>query len=161
MHSQSAVAPGRQLRSLLRHAGRAPVVAACWGFALSNTWLHTGHAPPQVRRRLLHPHNQLLASTYNSLAVFLSAAERWVTAAAAWGRFVEIMEAAFPPNSLVLAHQYMKHGSMLHQAVDPVPALRLQHKSARILELHYGDPMMGYEENVRLSDAVPTLDQLK
>ena len=116
--------------------------------------------PPQVGRRLLHPHNRMLGATYHSLARFLVGLERWVAAAAAFGRSVEIMEATFPPNSLLVAHQCMQHAELLDNAVDPVRALRLRHKWARILELHYGDIMMEYEEGMRLSDAVPTLDQL-
>jgi len=113
-----------------------------------------------VRRRLLHPHNQLLGATYHSLARVLADLERWVAAAAAFGRSVEIMEAAFPPNSLLVAHQYMQHAELLGRTVEPAAALRVQHRWARVLELHYGDPMMEYEEGMRLSDAVPTLDQL-
>ena len=109
---------------------------------------------------MLHPHNRLLGATYNTLAKFLVDLERWVAAAAAFGRSVESMEATFPPNDLLVAHQYMQHAGLLHKAVEPAAALRLQHRWARVLELHYDDPMMEYEEGMRLSAAIPTLDQL-
>jgi len=114
----------------------------------------------QVRRRLLHPHNQLLGATYHGLARVLADLERWVAAAAAFGRSVESMEATFPPNDLLVAQQHRQHAELLDKAVEPAAALRLRHRWARVLELHYGDPMMEYEEGMRLSDAVPTLDQL-
>ena len=93
-----------------------------------------------MRRRLLHPHNELLGATYNSLAEMLACVERWVAAAAACGRSVEILEAAYPADSVVVAHQRQKHASMVMQAGDEATAVKLYHKVARVFTLHYGSP---------------------
>ena len=100
----------------------------------------------QVRRRLLHAHNQLLGATHSSLSEMLSFVERWSASAAACGRSVEILEAAYPPGSLVVALQEMKHASLIRQSGDHVTSERLMDKAARVLMLHYGDPGYGLDD---------------
>ena len=97
--------------------------------------------PSQVRRRLLHPHNGLLGATYNALATVLANLQppRWAAAAVAAGRSVEILEAAYPANSLVVAYQLQTHASMVQAAVSEDAGDQIYHKMAHILKLHYGD----------------------
>ena len=124
------------LLSLLPHASVLP----------SSVLLHVNRirsAPSQVRRRLLHTHNGLLGATYNGLATMLANLQppRWAAAAAAAGRSVEILEAAYPPNSLVIAHQQQTQASMVQQAGDEDAGDQIYHKMAHVFKLHYGDVM--------------------
>ena len=105
-------------------------------------WHHISYVacPPQVRRRLLHPHNALLGATYDALATVLAHLQppRWAAAVAACGRSVEILEAAYPLHSLVVAHQMQTHASMLQAAGDEDAADEIYHKTAHVFQLHYG-----------------------
>ena len=95
----------------------------------------------------MRPHNQLLGATYDSLAEMLAYIERWVAAAAACGRSVEILEAAYPADSVVVAHQRQKHASSVMQAGDEATAVKLYHDVARVLTLHYGSAGSEEAEN--------------
>ena len=101
--------------------------------------------PHQARQRLLHPHNELLGATHNTLADILASTGRWSAAAAACGCSVTALDAVFPTGSLVVAHQRQKHATLLRRAGEHTAAMQLEAELLRVLELHYGSEGKAYD----------------
>ena len=93
----------------------------------------------QMRRRRLHAHNELIGATEDSLSDALAALNRWSAAAAACGRSEAILQAAYPQNSLVVAHQRQKHVALLRRAGDHVAAAASDADVSPVMTLHFGD----------------------
>jgi hypothetical protein len=86
-----------------------------------------------------YAHNELIGATEDALSDALAAAGRWSTAAAACGRSVTILEAAFPQDSLVVAHQRQKHAVLLQRAGNHLAAAAAEASVSQIHRLHFGD----------------------
>lgn len=93
----------------------------------------------QVRRRLLHRHNELLGSSWDALADARAATSRqWAEAAAACSRSIHILRVHYPADALPVAYQQLKCAALLRRAGEQEAAQELEAAAARALQLHFG-----------------------
>lgn len=96
--------------------------------------------PWQVRRGLLHSHNELIGFTENALADSMAAnSKQWLEAADAYSRSIDVMRAAYPANSITVAFQQMKYSSLLRKAGKEEAAEKQMAEAHFVFTLHFGN----------------------
>ena len=94
----------------------------------------------QVRRRLLHRHNELLGLTWDALSDGLAATgRRWGEAAAACSASLSILLEHYPADSLPVAYQQLKCAALFRRGGDQQRAGSLEAAAGRAMHLHFGD----------------------
>ena len=110
--------------------------------------MHSGL--PQIRRAHLHPHNELLGATANTLADALAADGSLAEAAQQCSASLDILSGTYPPDSTAVAHQKLKLASLLQPLQRDRQQARLIEEALAVLRLHYGSAFLAQTWKTRI-----------